>query len=220
MSRKREAIARAIVAKRETGGFRGTRELADLIQEAAPVRIEKPGPGVATPRQQRLRPVARVFQVLRILVNRELANLTALLRVLPTLLSPGGRACVISFHSGEDRLVKQAFRDGLRSGLYVETSGEAVRAGFIERQTNPRARSAKMRWAREKRLAATRRLCGGERDTCDRACSLRRPRVAAKPTLPHQNRNHHRHRNCGNGIVPIVVLPAAGDLAQVSLHEP
>jgi 16S rRNA (cytosine1402-N4)-methyltransferase len=145
-----EAIAHAICANRQAGGLERTRELADLIQEAAPVRLEKPGPGVPTPRQQRLRPVARVFQALRILVNRELSNLTALLRVLPAVLNPGGRAAIISFHSGEDRLVKQSFRDGLRSGLYAETCDDAVRAGFIERQTNPRARSAKLRWARKK----------------------------------------------------------------------
>jgi 16S rRNA (cytosine1402-N4)-methyltransferase len=144
-----EAIARAIITKRETGPLQRTRELADLIQQAAPVRIEKQGPGVATPRQQRLRPVARVFQALRILVNRELANLTALLRVLPEVLNPGGRAAVISFHSGEDRLVKQAFRDGVRGGLYSESCTDAVRAGFIERQSNPRARSAKLRWAKK-----------------------------------------------------------------------
>ena len=113
------------------------------------MRIERPGPGVPTPRQQRLRPVARVFQALRILVNRELANLTALLRVLPTVLNPGGRACIISFHSGEDRLVKQAFRDGLRAGIYAAISEEAVRATWQERQANPRSRSAKMRWAKK-----------------------------------------------------------------------
>jgi 16S rRNA (cytosine1402-N4)-methyltransferase len=143
-----EAIAQAICANRQVGALTRTRELTDLIATAAPARLEKQGPGVATPRQQRLRPVARVFQALRILVNRELSNLTALLRVLPTVLNPGGRACIISFHSGEDRLVKQAFRDGVRSGVYAEASEDAVRAGFIERQTNPRARSAKLRWAR------------------------------------------------------------------------
>jgi 16S rRNA (cytosine1402-N4)-methyltransferase len=143
-----EAIARALIAKREIGGIARTTELADLIAAAAPVRIEKPGPGVPTPRQQRLRPAARVFQALRILVNRELANLTALLRVLPAILNPDGRACVISFHSGEDRLAKQAFRDGLRMGFYSAVSDEAVRATWAERQANPRARSAKLRWAR------------------------------------------------------------------------
>ncbi len=143
-----EVIAQAICAARQTTRLARTRELTDLIATAAPVRIEKPGPGVPTPRQQRLRPVARVFQALRILVNRELANLAALLRVLPAVLNPGGRAAVISFHSGEDRLVKQAFRDGLRSGVYATASDDAVRAGFIERQANPRARSAKLRWAK------------------------------------------------------------------------
>jgi 16S rRNA (cytosine1402-N4)-methyltransferase len=122
--------------------------LTDLIARAAPVRLEKPGPGVATPRQQQMRPAARVFQALRILVNRELANLTALLRVLPSVLNPGGRVAVISFHSGEDRLVKTAFRDGLRTGVYAAVSEEAVRATWQERQANPRARSAKLRWAR------------------------------------------------------------------------
>ncbi len=143
-----DAIARAIVAERQREPFRRTRQLADLVARAAPVRIEKPGPGVPTPRQQRLRPAARVFQALRILVNRERANLTALLRVLPMVLNPGGRAAVISFHSGEDRLVKQAFRDGLRSGVYAAVSDEAVRATWAERQANPRSRSAKLRWAR------------------------------------------------------------------------
>lgn len=144
-----EAIANAIVARRELRPLTRTRELADLIAQAAPVRIEKPGPGVATPRQQRLRPIARVFQALRILVNRELANLEHLLRVVPSVLKPGGRVAIISFHSGEDRLVKQAFRDGLRSGLYSDSSADAIRANFIERQSNPRSRSAKMRWARK-----------------------------------------------------------------------
>jgi 16S rRNA (cytosine1402-N4)-methyltransferase len=144
-----EAIAAAIVANRGADALTTTRQLSDLIADAAPVRIEKPGPGVPTPRQQRLRPVARVFQALRILVNRELANLTALLRVLPTVLAPGGRACIISFHSGEDRLVKQAFRDGLRTGVYSAVSDDAVRATWAERQDNPRARSAKLRWARK-----------------------------------------------------------------------
>jgi 16S rRNA (cytosine1402-N4)-methyltransferase len=93
-------------------------------------------------------PAARTFQALRILVNRELANLTQLLRVLPDVLRPGGVAAVISFHSGEDRLVKVAFRDGLRGGVYSEAADEAERASQPERFANPRSRSAKLRWAR------------------------------------------------------------------------
>ena len=103
--------------------------------------------GEPTPRQQQIRPTARVFQALRILVNRELANLQELLRVLPWCLRSGGRAAIISFHSGEDRLVKAAFKDGLHSGLYERISEEPLRPTFGERMDNPRARSAKLRWA-------------------------------------------------------------------------
>jgi 16S rRNA (cytosine1402-N4)-methyltransferase len=95
-----------------------------------------------------LHPAARTFQALRILVNRELANLEQLLRVLPAVLAPGGVAAIISFHSGEDRLVKSAFREGLRSGVYHTVAEEAIRASSEERLTNPRSRSAKLRWAR------------------------------------------------------------------------
>jgi 16S rRNA (cytosine1402-N4)-methyltransferase len=141
-----EAIAAAIVAARSKSPPRTTTELANLIQQAAPVKVIH-GPGQGTPRQQRIRPVARVFQALRILVNRELANLDALLRALPGCLKPGGRAAIISFHSGEDRRVKQAFRDGQRLGTYSKVSEEPIRASEQERWSNPRSRSAKLRWA-------------------------------------------------------------------------
>jgi 16S rRNA (cytosine1402-N4)-methyltransferase len=142
-----EAIAAAIVASRKESLPRRTRELASLIQQAAPVKVLH-GPGQPTARQQTIRPVARVFQALRILVNRELANLDALLRALPRCLKPGGRVAIISFHSGEDRLVKQAFRDGMRTGFFEVAAEEPVRASEQERQRNPRSRSAKLRWAR------------------------------------------------------------------------
>jgi 16S rRNA (cytosine1402-N4)-methyltransferase len=144
-----DAIAAAIVERRTTRPIERTRQLAELVAEAAPVRIER-GPGQPTPRQQRMRPVARVFQALRILVNRELANLERLLRVLPACLAPGGRAAIISFHSGEDRRVKLAFREGLRSGVYAAISEQPIRSGPTERFGNPRSRSAKLRWARKK----------------------------------------------------------------------
>jgi 16S rRNA (cytosine1402-N4)-methyltransferase len=85
-----------------------------------------------------------VFQALRILVNRELANLQQLLRVLPEVLLPGGVAAILTFHSGEDRLVKAAFR----GGPYTETSDDPIRPSEAEKAVNPRARSAKLRWAR------------------------------------------------------------------------
>ena len=143
-----EMIAAAIVRRRATRPLERTRELMELVMEAAPVKVNpNPVKGEPTPRQQKIRPTARVFQALRILVNRELANLQELLRVLPWCLRPGGRAAVISFHSGEDRLVKAAFKDGLRAGVYERISEEPVRPTFGERTDNPRARSAKLRWA-------------------------------------------------------------------------
>jgi 16S rRNA (cytosine1402-N4)-methyltransferase len=144
-----DRIAAAVVATRERLPIRRTVELTRLVQESAPVTVET-GPGLPTPRQQRLRPAARVFQALRILVNRELASLQHMLRTLPAVLKPGGRAAVISFHSGEDRLVKQAFRDGLRAGVYARIADDPVRATFAERTDNPRSRSAKLRWAVKK----------------------------------------------------------------------
>jgi 16S rRNA (cytosine1402-N4)-methyltransferase len=144
-----EAIADAVVRQRRVKPLERTGELMELVKAAVPVKPvfiagKKRQP---TARQQQLRPVAQVFQALRILVNRELANLTQLLRVLPDVLKPGGRAAVISFHSGEDRLVKAAFRDGLRAGVYAAVSEEPVRADYAERGENPRSRSAKLRWA-------------------------------------------------------------------------
>src|SRR5581483_2725414 len=142
-----EAIAAAVVDRRKTKPVERTGELRELVEAAAPVRIDRT-PGAAPERKQKLAPVTRVFQALRILVNRELANLQQLLRILPDVLNPGGRAAVISFHSGEDRLVKAAFREGLRAGVYDAISEEPVRPTFEERRENPRSRSAKLRWAR------------------------------------------------------------------------
>jgi 16S rRNA (cytosine1402-N4)-methyltransferase len=143
-----DKIATAIVHRRSSQPIERTRELMELVMEAAPVKVNpNPLKGEPTVRQQQIRPTARVFQALRILVNRELANLQELLRVLPWCLRPGGRAAVISFHSGEDRLVKTAFKDGQRTGVYERVSEDPVRPTFGERTDNPRARSAKLRWA-------------------------------------------------------------------------
>src|SRR6202011_2471732 len=121
-----------------------------LIVAAVPRDI-KPWRLHPTRSQWNLHPAAKTFQALRILVNRELANLEQLLRVLPQVLRPEGRAAIISFHSGEDRMVKAAFRAGLHSGQYIQISDEPIRAGWAERNANPRARSAKLRWARRTR---------------------------------------------------------------------
>jgi 16S rRNA (cytosine1402-N4)-methyltransferase len=142
-----DKIARAIVAARPNGALKRTTDLTRIVMAATQTTAWR-----LHPKRDKwvLHPAARTFQALRILVNRELANLQQLLRLLPTCLNPGGRAAIISFHSGEDRLVKTAFRDGLREGVYQSVSDEPARAGWSERAENPRSRSAKLRWAQLK----------------------------------------------------------------------
>jgi len=90
---------------------------------------------------------ARVMQAIRIEVNSELDVLDTLLASLPAALAPGGRVVILTFHSGEDRRVKQAFKKGCNDGIYMATSREVGRATEEERKLNPRSKSAKLRWA-------------------------------------------------------------------------
>jgi 16S rRNA (cytosine1402-N4)-methyltransferase len=142
-----EIIAQAIVEKRSEEPLATTAQLRAWIEEAAPVTLML-GPGYPPVHKQKLLPATRVFQSLRILVNRELANLTQLLRVIPQIVRPGGIAAIISFHSGEDRLVKTTFRDGLRTGIFSTGSEDPIRPSEEEKLANPRSRSAKLRWVR------------------------------------------------------------------------
>ncbi|MFA9466125.1 MAG: 16S rRNA (cytosine(1402)-N(4))-methyltransferase RsmH [Velocimicrobium sp.] len=89
----------------------------------------------------------RCFQALRIDVNNEFEVLYDFLEKLPKSLSKGGRVAILSFHSGEDRLVKKSFRHFFREGIYQEISPDAIRPSSEERNANGRARSAKLRWA-------------------------------------------------------------------------
>jgi 16S rRNA (cytosine1402-N4)-methyltransferase len=91
--------------------------------------------------------VRRTFQALRIAVNDELRALSALLDALPRCLAPGGRIAILTFHSGEDRIVKKAFRAGQRAGLYARIATEVVRSSQAETYANRRAQAAKLRWA-------------------------------------------------------------------------
>jgi 16S rRNA (cytosine1402-N4)-methyltransferase len=134
-------IARLVVERRSQHPISTTEQLTAIICEARDFTLKRAAGA-------KLHPAARTFQALRILVNRELANLDRLLQVLPDCLNPGGVAAVISFHSGEDRRVKEHFRDALRGGIYESISREPVVADEQEEKINPRSRSAKLRWAR------------------------------------------------------------------------
>ena len=92
--------------------------------------------------------VRRVFQAVRIAVNEEFSALDALLRALPSCLNPGGRVAILTFHSGEDRRVKKAFQSFFREGVFQDISHDVIRASAQECHANPRATSAKLRWAR------------------------------------------------------------------------
>ena len=134
-------IARLIVRRREEQPIVTTQDLMAIVCQARDFTIERAAGA-------KLHPAARTFQALRILVNREMGNLEHLLKVLPSCLRPGGRAAIISFHSGEDRRVKKSFQTGERSGVYEEVSDNVIVAEEEEIENNPRSRSAKLRWAR------------------------------------------------------------------------
>jgi 16S rRNA (cytosine1402-N4)-methyltransferase len=125
-------IARRIVEAREREPIATTGQLAELVRRCVPR-----GRGT-------IDPATRTFQALRIAVNDELGALDRLLGQLPDCVKPGGRAVIISFHSLEDRRVKQAFRD---SALWQVLTKKPVTAGADEERTNPRSRSAKLRAA-------------------------------------------------------------------------
>ncbi len=134
--RRSRRIARAIVRSRP---IRSTAHLAQVVSAAArPMNFE----------QRRIHPATRTFQALRIFVNRELDDLRALLDAAPRILKPGGRVVVISFHSLEDRIVKDALREGEKKYRYFRVlTKKPVVASDEESDRNPRARSAKLRAA-------------------------------------------------------------------------
>lgn len=136
-----ELLARELIVRRHLTPFTRTRQLADAIREI--LLQAKPSHDQVTDDDS----VRRVFQALRIAVNDEFGVLDLFLRHLPACLNPNGRVAILTFHSGEDRRVKQAFRDGVRAGIFTSTNEEVIRAGPAERRANPRSTSAKLRWA-------------------------------------------------------------------------
>jgi 16S rRNA (cytosine1402-N4)-methyltransferase len=134
--RRSRRIARAIVRGRPVTT---TGQLARIVAHAAPAM-----------KQDRIHPATRTFQALRIVVNRELDEIRALLQAAPELLKPSGRLVVISFHSLEDRIVKDSLREGAHNGIWEVLTKKPVTAGEEETERNPRARSAKLRAAERK----------------------------------------------------------------------
>ncbi len=133
--RRSRRIARAIVRSRP---IRTTKQLVEVVSAAARSMNWK---------HERIHPATRTFQALRIFVNRELDDLKALMDAAPRVLKPGGRLVVISFHSLEDRVVKDALREGAKQGWYRLLTKKPLTASEEEVDRNPRSRSAKMRAA-------------------------------------------------------------------------
>jgi len=129
--RRSRRIARAIVRGRP---LRTTGELARIVSAAAPPM-----------KTDKIHPATRTFQALRIFVNRELGEIKDLLEAAPLLLKPSGRLAVISFHSLEDRIVKDSLREGAHQGIWEILTKKPVIAGEEETDRNPRSRSAKLR---------------------------------------------------------------------------
>ena len=137
-----EEIANRIKRRESTGqAIETTTQMREAIEEAL-VRVPKQD------REQEVKKAcARVFQALRIDINSEFEVLYAFLEKLPSVLAPGGRVAILTFHSGEDRLVKKSFKELKKAGIYSSVCDDVIRPSQEECFRNPRARSTKMRWA-------------------------------------------------------------------------
>jgi 16S rRNA (cytosine1402-N4)-methyltransferase len=155
-------IARKISDARRLSPITTTDRLAEIVRSAVPSRgpkqAKRGGRGGSPERTERIDPATRTFLALRIAVNREVENLSALLERAPAALAPGGRLAVISFQSTEDRLVKQAFRSAEQTGLLRVLTKKPLSPAPDELAANPRSRSAKLRSA--EKCAATSTAAG------------------------------------------------------------
>jgi 16S rRNA (cytosine1402-N4)-methyltransferase len=137
-----EPITHAILSKIKKGiEISTTTQLKQTIEEAlATIPMENP-------KEEIKKSCQRCFQALRIEVNNEFGVLDEFLEKLPNALAPGGRAAILSFHSGEDRRVKKSFKSFFREGIYSDVAPDPIRPTAEECHSNPRASSAKLRWA-------------------------------------------------------------------------
>jgi 16S rRNA (cytosine1402-N4)-methyltransferase len=137
-----EAIARAIISAIRKGiDISTTKQLQQIIKNALQFIPQK------DKSDEIKKSCQRCFQALRIDVNNEFEVLYEFLEKLPAVLAEGGRVAILSFHSGEDRLVKKSFQHFYREGVYREVAPDPIRASSEECYSNSRARSAKLRWA-------------------------------------------------------------------------
>lgn len=137
-----EEIAEEIFAMRRNGQeIETTTDLRNVIERALAFLSD------AEKKETVKKSCQRTFQALRIDVNSEFEVLYEFLEKLPEVLAPGGRVAILTFHSGEDRLVKKAFKQGYKEGIYSEISKDVIRPSAEECRKNGRARSTKMRWA-------------------------------------------------------------------------
>jgi 16S rRNA (cytosine1402-N4)-methyltransferase len=127
-----EKISRKIIEERKVNKITSGKRLAEIVE-----RVKK--------RDSHIHPATKIFQALRIAVNKELENLSDFLADLPLILSPGGRAVIISYHSLEDRIIKNSFRDNGKNGVYKLLTKKVVTASEDEKRRNNRSRSAKLR---------------------------------------------------------------------------
>ncbi len=137
-----EALAHHLMATQAESPILTTTALADAVREGLSGNLRRRDAEEALDLS-----IRRVFQALRIEVNDEFGALDTFLRRLPDCVAPGGRVAILTFHSGEDRRVKQAFKAGLVAGVYSSIAEDVERASPDERQSNPRSSSAKLRWA-------------------------------------------------------------------------
>lgn len=128
-------IVEKILEERSKQSIVSTFHLVDIIRSVVPKKLQHTG----------IHPATKTFQALRIAVNRELDIVEHMVPHLAAALKPGGRLCIISFHSGEDRIVKHAYKGLEQSGRFMIIEKKGITASEEELETNPRARSARLR---------------------------------------------------------------------------
>ena len=134
-------IARVICDRRASAPIERTSQLVGIVDAAIPKKFRA---------KDGSHPARRTFQALRIDVNNEFEVLYEFMEKLPECIKPGGRAAILTFHSGEDRLVKKALKSGYKAGIYSDYAKDVIRPSAKECAQNGRARSTKMRWAIKK----------------------------------------------------------------------